>query len=285
MMTEPAKSTDSAASIGAKSGRWGDLGVRVMSASVLAPLALGCIWIGGAAFAGLIAVITIGLAYEWLGLCGWRTGPAALLFAALPAAVLLAALGSATLALGLLAFATIAGVALVRGFSPGRPLAFGIPYLGIGAVALVWLRQSGNSGGANVIVLLLIVWSSDIGAYAAGRAIGGPRLAPLISPGKTWSGAIGGLLAAGAAGLAASAVLGNGPFSWRPAGFALLVGMIGQAGDLFESQLKRHFGVKDSGRIIPGHGGLLDRLDAVLTAAPTAALLALILGRGVVLWE
>ena len=169
-----------------------------------------------------------------------------------------------------------AGVALAGGISRARPLAFGVPYLGLAAVALVWLRQPPMSGGANVIVLLLIVWASDIGAYMTGRAIGGPLLAPSISPGKTWSGAIGGLAAAGSTGLAASLVLGSGPISWRPAGFALLIGVISQIGDLFESRLKRHFGVKDSGTTIPGHGGLLDRLDAVLTAAPTAALLALI---------
>jgi phosphatidate cytidylyltransferase len=194
-------------------------------------------------------------------------------------------LGSETAALVLLATALAAGAILSRGLSPTRPLAFGIPYFGLGAVALVWLRAQSSSGGANVIVLLLVVWASDIGAYVAGRAIGGPRLAPAISPGKTWSGAVGGLAAAAAAGLAASAILGHGPISWRPVAFAVLIGVVSQAGDLFESQLKRHFGVKDSGTMIPGHGGLLDRLDAVLTAAPVAALLALILGRGVVLWE
>jgi phosphatidate cytidylyltransferase len=96
---------------------------------------------------------------------------------------------------------------------------------------------------------------------------------------------VGGLVAAAATGFAAAAILDNALVSWRPASFALLIGLIGQAGDLFESQLKRHFNVKDSGTLIPGHGGLLDRLDAVLTAAPAAALLALVLGRGVVLWE
>jgi len=130
-----------------------------------------------------------------------------------------------------------------------------------------------------------VVWASDIGAYLVGRAFGGPRLAPVISPGKTWSGAIGGLVAAAVVGAVASALLGKGPPSWRPVALAVLLGVISQGGDLFESYLKRHFGVKDSGRMIPGHGGLLDRLDAVLTAAPAAALLALVLGRGVVLWE
>ncbi|HEY1413066.1 MAG TPA: phosphatidate cytidylyltransferase, partial [Rhodopila sp.] len=233
------------------SGRWGDLRLRILSAAVLAPLALACIWIGGAAFAGLVTLIAAGLAYEWMGLCRQRGNLAAVaLFAALPLSVLLVAAGFPGPSLLLLAGATAVGVAMNGGISRARPLAFGIPYLGLGAVALVWMRQLPIGGGANVIVLLLIVWASDIGAYAAGRAIGGPRLAPAISPGKTWSGAVGGVLAAAATGLIASAILRHGPISLRPMGFAVVIGIIGQAGDLFESQLKRNFGVKDSGHII-----------------------------------
>lgn len=266
--------------------RWADLKLRVLSAAVLAPLALACIWLGGNAFAGMVAVIAAGLAFEWLGLCRQRHAlNAVLVFAALPIAVAVAAWVGTWPAIAVLAVAGCAGIAVAGGVSRHRPLAFGIPYLGAGAVALVWLRQPGGSGGVNVMVLLLIVWASDIGAYVAGRAIGGPKLAPAISPGKTWSGAVGGLIAAAATGLAASAVLSHGAPSWRPAGFAVVIGAISQMGDLFESLVKRHFGVKDSGNLIPGHGGLLDRLDAVLTAAPAAALLALILGRGVILWE
>ena len=266
--------------------RWADLKLRVLSAAVLAPLALLCIWLGGDAFTGMIALIAAGLAFEWLGLCRQRTAmPAILLFAALPLAVLVTVRAGTLPAVALLTVATAAGIAVAGGFSRDRPLAFGIPYLGIGAVALVWLRQPAGVGGVNVMVLLLVVWASDIGAYMAGRAVGGPKLAPSISPGKTWSGAVGGLIAAAATGLVASALLSHGMPSWRPAGFAAFIGVISQMGDLFESQVKRHFGVKDSGHLIPGHGGLLDRLDAVLTAAPAAALLALMLGRGVVLWE
>jgi phosphatidate cytidylyltransferase len=266
--------------------RWADLGLRVLSAAVLAPLALGCIWVGRGAFAALVALIVVGLSYEWLGLCGHRSSARAIVpFALLPCSVALTELGGAAWAVLLLIVATAAGITPARGMSPARPLAFGIPYLGLAAVALVWLRRQPESGGVNVIVLLLVVWASDIGAYVFGRALGGPRLAPSISPGKTWSGAVGGLLTAAAVGLLASLILGHGPPVWRPVVFAVLIGVVGQAGDLFESRLKRHFGVKDSGTIIPGHGGLLDRMDAVLTAAPVAALLALILGPGVVLWE
>ncbi len=267
------------------SGRWADLRLRILSAAVLAPLALACIWAGGAAFAGLLTFVAAGLAFEWIALCRQRTPRSIAVFAAAPLAVLVTAWIGPGPALLLIAAATAVAIAATGGLSRTRPLAFGLPYLSLAAVALVWLRQPPTSGAANVIVLLLIVWSSDIGAYMVGRAIGGPRLAPAISPGKTWSGAIGGLLAAAATGLVASLILGNRPFSWRAIGFAVLIGIISQLGDLFESQLKRHFGVKDSGAMIPGHGGLLDRLDAVLTAAPAAALLALIVGRGVILWE
>lgn len=257
-----------------------------MTASILGPAALAAIWLGGSVFAAIVVLMTIGLSHEWLTLCGERRSmPALLLFAALPVAVVAAACGYFDTALGLLALATVAGAVLKRGIGRDRPLAFGLPYLGCGAVALIWLRAPAGSGGANVIVLLLVIWATDIGAYVVGRTVGGPRLWPAVSPGKTWSGAIGGLLAAAAVAWGAAASLGGGTYAWRPIVFAITASIIGQAGDLFESRLKRHFGVKDSGTLVPGHGGLLDRLDSVLTAAPAAALLALALGRGVVLWE
>src|SRR3954447_4113503 len=156
-------------------GRWADLRLRVLSAAVLAPLALICIWIGGAAFAALLIIIVTGLAYEWLGLCQQRTVAAFVLFAALPLAVLVAAWAGPIPALVLLAVATGSGLVVAGGISPARPLVFGLPYLGLGTVALIWLRQPSVGGGANVIVLLLIVWASDIGAYMVGRTIGGPR--------------------------------------------------------------------------------------------------------------
>jgi CDP-diglyceride synthetase len=170
--------------------------------------------------------------------------------------------------------------------SPSRlDLAFGFPYLGLAAVALPWLRADPAAGLANTLFVLSVVWASDVGAYLVGRLIGGPKLAPAISPGKTWSGAAGGLLSAPVAGLAVAACFSTGFSPLHVTGLALGFGIISQAGDLLESALKRHFGVKDSGRIIPGHGGLLDRVDALLAVAPVAALLALTVGRGVVLWR
>jgi phosphatidate cytidylyltransferase len=160
----------------------------------------------------------------------------------------------------------------------------GLAYIALGAAALAWLRDDPSAGRANVLFVLVVVWASDIGAYLAGRLIGGPRLAPRISPGKTWSGAAGGLAAAGLAGWLVAVWLGHAPPPRAPL-IALVLGLVSQAGDLGESAAKRFVGAKDSGALIPGHGGLLDRLDGLLAAAPLAALLALWLGRGVVLWQ
>lgn len=166
-----------------------------------------------------------------------------------------------------------------------RPAAWlpaaGAAYIAPAALALVWLRLPEPAGFGAVLFVLCVVWASDIGAYMLGRLVGGPKLAPAISPGKTWSGACGGLVAAALVGVAA-ARLGEGAPRAAMATAAGL-GVVAQLGDLFESALKRHFGVKDSGHLIPGHGGLLDRLDAVLLAAPAAALLSAL--RGMELWQ
>ncbi len=168
---------------------------------------------------------------------------------------------------------------------PAGWLAAGLAWVAVVGALLVWLRADPAVGRANVIYLVAVVWASDVGAYALGRLIGGPRLAPRISPGKTWAGAAGGLLAAAAAAaVVAKLLVTSGNFATAAAlGGGLSV--IGQAGDLLESAVKRRLGVKDSGQFIPGHGGLLDRLDAVLAVVPVAALLALVAGRGVALWQ
>ena len=221
-------------------GRWADLTKRVISALVMAPVALACVWVGGAIFGALVAAGGVGLAFEWFGLCRLSRSPA--------------------LKIG------------------------GLGYLVLACGALLWLRQDPSAGRADVLFLLLVVWAGDIGAYLVGRWIGGPRLAPRISPGKTWSGAIGGLLCAIVAGVLAAQFLANGP-TWGAIPIAMLLGVVAQGGDLLESCVKRQLEVKDSSHLIPGHGGLLDRLDGLLAAAPVAALLALTLGRGVVLWQ
>ena len=260
--------------------QWGDLRLRVLSAVVLAPVALAGIWYGGPSWNALIAIAGVGLALEWVALC--RAAPGMLpgfgVLAAVLAGIVPAAVGRAQL--GVTALLAGAGLVLMQHWR----LAAGVPYAGLGAVALVWLRADPVAGRGNVIFLVLAVWASDIGAYTAGRLLGGPKLAPLISPGKTWSGAAGGLVAAMLAGLVASQAIAPGA-AIRAALLAALIGAASQGGDLLESAIKRGFGVKDSGRLIPGHGGLMDRLDGLLAAAPVAAGLALLMGRGTTLWH
>ena len=151
-------------------------------------------------------------------------------------------------------------------------LAAGLAYIAIAYAALLEVRAA-PAGRGNVLFVMAVVWAGDIGAYVAGRALGGPRLAPRISPGKTWSGAAGGT---------ACAVLAGMALAWTPgaAALALALSVVAQAGDLLESAVKRLLGAKDSGRLIPGHGGLLDRLDGVLAAAPAACAWLLLAGPG-----
>jgi phosphatidate cytidylyltransferase len=249
---------------------------------LLAPLALVCLWLGGWWWAALLAVAASLLAMEWVHLCGSRlASPAGM-------AVLLAVLvagASACLEFEKLSGGLVAaGFLLAWGLGRRASLAVGVPYLGCAIVALAWLRGDGAAGRDNVLFLLLVVWASDIGAYTAGRLLGGAKLAPRISPSKTWSGAAGGLAGAMAVGAAAALALHGGSVA-HILPVAAGIGIAAQIGDLLESAVKRHYGVKDSSRLIPGHGGLLDRLDGVLTAAPAAALLAVAVGRGVELWR
>ncbi len=169
-------------------------------------------------------------------------------------------------------------VLLWRARLPPRPdgavLLLGLAYIGLAWPSLFLLR-GGPAGLANVLFVMVVVWAGDIGAYIAGRAVGGPKLAPSISPGKTWSGAVGGTLCAVLAGLAVARM-------HLPVAGLLAFGLsvMAQLGDLLESAVKRRFGAKDSGRIIPGHGGLLDRLDGVLAAAPAGLAVSLMVGPG-----
>jgi phosphatidate cytidylyltransferase len=266
--------------------RWADLRTRLISAAILGPLALLCLWFGGTAFILLIGVGAIGIVREWLRMC--RTPPlepAALAVAAGVLGAMAAAVDAHPLAgIAVLIAATVLAFGLARVAGRSGVVAAGVPYIGAGALALLWLRDDPMVGRGDLVFLVVTVWASDIGAYLVGRWIGGPRLAPRISPGKTWSGAAGGLVGGCLCGLAVAHLFPVPAESWHVVAIAALLGVVAQAGDLLESLIKRRFGVKDSGRTIPGHGGLLDRIDGLLTAAPVAALLALALGRGVVLW-
>jgi phosphatidate cytidylyltransferase len=271
-------------------GRWGDLRKRALTALLLGPAALACMWLGAHWWAGLMAVCVAGLAWEWVRLCGGSTRalPGAVVPAAVLAAGFLAMLGWPLAALLALAGGAVLAHGMARRFPRRVPplwLAFGVFYVGLAGVALIELRHDDHVGRDNVIFLFLVVWASDISAYLAGRRFGGPKLWPAVSPNKTWSGALGGLAGAVVIGSLTALSFGHG---FAPVDLVLVAAALGcaaQAGDLLESWIKRHFGVKDSSGLIPGHGGLLDRLDGILAAAPLAALLGALLGPGVHLWR
>lgn len=249
---------------------------RFLAGAGLALLAVGEILLGGWFFALLLVAAVALLGREWTRLAGARDGLARdLLLAAsagLPAAAILLAMAATPqaavllLALGSVAAAGLAS--LLPGASVHRA-AFGALYVGLPAVSLLWLRHATPNGIVLVLWLFLVVWATDTFAYFAGRAIGGPRLAPRISPSKTWAGLGGGMAGAAAVGGAFVGVVGGDALAAAALSGALAV--VAQAGDLFESWLKRRVDVKDSGTLIPGHGGVLDRLDGLLFAAPVFA--------------
>lgn len=266
--------------------RWRDLRKRAISAAILGPLALLAIWLGAGWYTLMIAAGTAILAWEWVHLCGKRVRalpglavPLALLAAGLAAVADHHLLALLLLPLGALA-ATWAAEPPPRRV-PGGPafwLGAGVVYIGLAGVGLIWMRGEGEPGRAAVLFIVLIVWAADIGAYLVGRLVGGPKLAPRISPNKTWSGTLGGLALAVAAGLAVARSFDAGAPLAAVAVIALLLGIAAAAGDLLESAIKRRFHVKDSSGLIPGHGGLLDRVDGLLAAVPMACLIALALG-------
>lgn len=249
---------------------------RFLAGAGLALLAVGEILLGGWFFALLLVAVVALIGREWTRLGGARDGAARdLLLAAsvgLPAAaILLAMVASPQAALLLLALGSVAAAGMA-GLLPGASVhraAFGALYIGIPAVSLLWLRHATPNGIALVLWLFFVVWATDTCAYFAGRAIGGPRLAPRLSPSKTWAGLGGGVVGAAAVGAGFVGAMGGDALAAAPLSGVLAV--VAQAGDLFESWLKRRVDVKDSGSLIPGHGGVLDRLDGLLFAAPVFA--------------
>ncbi|GAC1635108.1 MAG: phosphatidate cytidylyltransferase [Bradyrhizobium sp.] len=264
-----------------------NLVMRVAAAAVLAPLAIAIAYAGGWLWLGFVTLAAIGLYVEWLTVVGARTprvtavGVAMLLGAA-------AAFGAGRVAITGILFAI--GVVAAALLSPDRRgwAALGGGYAFAALIASVALRLDPVWGFTALMFVLLIVWVTDIGGYFAGRGIGGPKLWPRVSPKKTWAGAIGGFAASlvVAAGFAACGFGKILPMMLLGAAFSVA----SQLGDLFESAVKRRFGVKDSSHIIPGHGGLLDRLDGFVAAVVVAAIFGLLrggadgVGRGLMVW-
>jgi phosphatidate cytidylyltransferase len=269
-----------------------DLRRRLVSGLVLAPLPIGAIWFGSPWLPLLTGLAGVVMAWEWGRLCRRRQpGPTAAPIGILLVTTVVAAVAIATLATASAAVAAaLLGAGLVlraarreAGVEPGWA-ALGALWVALPCVSLLWLAGAPTGGRATLFWVLAIVWATDIGAYVFGRALGGPRLAPRWSPNKTWSGFFGGTLCAAAVGSATAAVLSISP-AWRLILLSGALAVVEQLGDLAESLAKRRFGVKDSSSLIPGHGGLLDRLDGLLAVAPTVALLTLIGGSSILTWR
>ena len=261
---------------------------RVIAALVLAPVAIAIAYAGGWLWTTLVTLAAIGLYVEWLMIVGMARETRVVTSGAVALAI-----SGLCLALGRIDASLLAltlGLAAVALLSPGRRnwIATGFGYAAAAQIASVLVRLDQVWGFIALILVLLVVWVTDIGGYFAGRGIGGPKLWPRVSPKKTWAGAVGGFVASLviAAGFAAFGLGKTGPL--------LLLGAVlsiaSQLGDLFESAVKRRFGVKDSSHIIPGHGGLMDRLDGFVAAIVLAAVFGFLrggvdgVGRGLMVW-
>lgn len=261
----------------AKRFDWSNLGLRVASAVVLVPAAIAAAWFGGWPYLVLIAVGVALLAIEWGGMSApvAPTRVAAAVAAAVLIAVFVGYRGDFIWAWGAI-LVTAAGAAVIARGVAERPAdaAYGVLYIAPAALCLVWLRST-NQGHWWTLMLFAATWAADIGAFAVGSALKGPKLWPRFSPNKTWSGFVGGLAAATGVGALMATQSAFELNVWAAAGIGLAVGLATMAGDLWESALKRRFGVKDSGDLIPGHGGLLDRVDGLMFAVVVMAALRL----------
>jgi phosphatidate cytidylyltransferase len=274
-----------------------NLTLRTLSAAVLAPVVLVLTYAGGWLFLALCAVAAGGILWEWIHLMADRGGPRVLAvgLAALLAAFALAGAGQPGAAVSAIAAgAVLAGALGARSLGAavrngGLWAAGGVVYAGIAFLSPALLRRDPQWGFIGLLFLFATVWATDIFAFLCGRAVGGPLLLPSVSPNKTWAGAIGGL-AGGIAAAVAVAYASGVRFAAAAGLMGLLLSILAQAGDLFESAVKRRFGAKDASRLIPGHGGLMDRLDGFLVAAFAALLIGIARqgmdapARGFLLW-
>jgi phosphatidate cytidylyltransferase len=253
-----------------------NLVARVVSAIVLVPLAIAAAWAGGWYWTALVTLCAIGLFVEWLMMTG-AAGNAPLLVtgaAVLAIAAPFLALWNVDIALLVLALGVIA--VAFRSSAPRSWAIGGFLYAAAAMVASILVRLDRAEGFVALVFILLVVWCTDIGGYFAGRAIGGPKLWPRVSPNKTWAGAAGGCILSlfVAAGFAMNGFGKMAPLLL----IAAALSVASQLGDLLESAIKRRFGVKDSSHIIPGHGGLMDRLDGFVAAIVLAAILGVLRG-------
>jgi len=209
--------------------------IRALSALILAPVVLFAVYNGGLFFQIIMLAALVIALKEWLNMCHVET----------------------------------------EGDNQTNWVWFlpGCLYIFLSLISLYWLRISSQSGHITLFWLLAVVWAADTGAYLFGSTIGGPKLSPTISPNKTWAGFIGALISAALVGFITSFIYQENSVNWNLILISIMLGALSQMGDLLESYAKRHFGIKDSGSIIPGHGGVLDRIDGLMAAAMGAGIL------------
>lgn len=272
--------------------KWGDLGVRTLSAAVLIPAVLADVWAGGIWFHLFVALIGILMALEWVTIVH-RGSPVQ--FALHAAGAMCGAMLPLDVGLqgGLLAIAVLAVIsAAIAAYQEGAGAKWrylGVVYVSVPPIALVMLREDPVHGIAAIVLVMLMVWAADTFAYFAGRLIGGPKLAPRISPKKTWAGLLGAMAGSALAAFTVAKALGL-QSALVLVVIAAALAIVEQAGDLFKSAMKRHYDVKDSGRLIPGHGGVIDRVDGLVAVATAAAIIGAAragvdhAGTGILVW-
>jgi phosphatidate cytidylyltransferase len=244
--------------------RFGDLGLRLISGLALAGIAMVDIWLGGLWSVALLAALLVIMLWELDRMVqkGLPAKPAAFPAVAVPGALAVFATYFSGPLLGIVVVAIGCGLAAVLGGRRRGWLIGGLLYMGLAICAMVPIRHLEPNGVFFVIWLIVVVVTTDVGAYFVGRVVGGPRLWPAVSPGKTRSGALGGLAAAILIGVPFGLWVGQDLF--LSTFLSIGVSISSQCGDLLESAVKRRFGVKDASHIIPGHGGVMDRLDGVI---------------------
>lgn len=260
----------------------GEVTQRVISGVALGLLVLVLTWFGGLPFKLLSTVVMILIFFEWFRIVAtrslsqpnWVLGGITIGLVAVCVLMGWSGYGLAICAAG----AAVVGLLRLTEHENYWP-SVGIIYAGIAGIAFAALRDSGDLGFAVIIFLFAVIWCTDIFAFFGGRSLGGPKLAPAISPNKTWSGFVSGLIGGVLAGVTAALFLSESNLAWVVL-LATIVSVAGQLGDLFESGLKRTFGVKDSGNLIPGHGGVMDRVDSLIFAAFAAYIIALAMPGG-----
>ncbi len=269
-----------------------ELLLRLVSGAVLAAVAIAALLVSQWSFLVLVMICAGLLLWEWGSATRDSGFDGLTLIQAICAMALVVFVAFGRFDLGAVVLGATAAVTAVSARQRGdtqAPLAIaGLFYVAVPAAALIWLRSDPNHGLAAVLFVLVVAWTADTAAYIGGRVAGGPKLAPRISPKKTWSGFLAGTLTPVLVGYAFAGSLG-GTSPPALSLVALVLALACQAGDLAESAVKRHLGIKDMGRLIPGHGGLFDRIDSLLFGAVVAALIALLRdptapGAGLLIW-